>query len=150
MSLIQSVLQFFGFSDHDDESVSKPSAEVIHHVSPERPTIQAFPESKMIPSEIRIANPSVYEDSVTIASHLQKKRAVLVNLQQLSPSTAKRMIDFLCGTAYAMNGHMKKVSDYLFIFSPSHILIEMADDISDIEHAYNEHDRYKLDQFSGT
>ena len=55
------------------------------------------------------------------------------------------MIDFLCGTAYAMNGNMKKISDHMFLFSSRNILIEMANDISDIEKATQEYDGYRIE-----
>ena len=95
--------------------------------------------------EIRISFPRTYEDSVNIATHLQKNRAVLVNLQYLDPSTSKRLIDFLCGTAYAMSGNMKKVTDQIFIFSNKNTLIEMAEDISDVEKATQEYEGYKIE-----
>ena len=95
--------------------------------------------------EIRISFPKVYEDSINIAAHLQNNRAVLVSLQYLDPSTSKRLIDFLCGTTYAMNGNMKKISDQLFIFAAKNTLIEMAEDISDIEKATQEYDGYRIE-----
>ena len=86
---------------------------------------------------------------VIFDSHLQNKRSVIVNLQYLDPSTSKRLIDFLCGTTYAMSGNMKKITDHIFIFSPQHMLIEMADDISDIEKANQEYDSYRIEHVAG-
>ena len=60
------------------------------------------------------------------------------------------MIDFLCGTAYAINGNMKKVTDQIFVFSPKNILIEMANDISDIEKATQEYDGYKIENVANS
>ena len=74
---------------------------------------------------------------------------MIVNLQYLDPSTSKRLIDFLCGTTYAMSGNMKKITDHIFIFSPQHMLIEMADDISDIEKANQEYDSYRIEHVAG-
>ena len=74
----------------------------------------------------------------------------MVNISYLDPSTSKRMIDFLCGTAYAINGNMKKVTDQIFVFSPKNILIEMANDISDIEKATQEYDGYKIENVANS
>jgi len=136
------MMTFFGFSD-TDEDLPK-SSQVIHNVSNETPTIHPLQQHQP-KFEIRISFPRTYEDSVNIATHLQKKRAVLVNLQYLDPSTSKRLIDFLCGTAYAMSGNMKKITDQMFIFSPKNTLIEMAEDISDIEKATQEYEGYKIE-----
>ena len=143
MTVINSVLTFFGFSD-DDEDINQSSA-MIHNVSNVKPTIHSIPQTNQEKLEIRISFPRTYEDSVNIATHLQKNRAVLVNLQYLDPSTSKRLIDFLCGTAYAMSGNMKKVTDRIFIFSNKNTLIEMAEDISDVEKATQEYEGYKIE-----
>ena len=148
MSIINSTLQFFGFSENDEDE-KQESAEIIHDVSRTKPTIHNIQTQVKAKSEIRISYPKVYEDSVNIASHLQQNRAVIVNLQYLDPSTSKRLIDFLCGTAYAMSGNMKKVNDHIFIFSPQQILIEMAEDISDVEKATQEYESYKIEHVAG-
>ena len=96
MTFFNSMMTFFGFSD-TDEDLPK-SSQVIHNVSNETPTIHPIQQHQP-KFEIRISFPRTYEDSVNIATHLQKKRAVLVNLQYLDPSTSKRLIDFLCGTS---------------------------------------------------
>lgn len=142
MSIIDKTLTFFGFSEKDEDIATEST--FIHNVSENKPIIKSFAQ----PSEqfeIRISFPKEYEDSVTIASHLQNQRAVLVHLQYLDPSTSKRLIDFLCGTAYAMSGNMKKISDRIFMFSPKNVLIEMAEDISDVEKATHEYDGYKIE-----
>jgi cell division inhibitor SepF len=149
MSFINVALRFFGFSETDEDTPAS-SAEMIHSVAKDTPNIHPIHTHKTAPAEIRIACPKVYEDSINIATHLQQHRAVIVNLQSLDPSTSKRLIDFLCGTAYAMNGNMKKINDYLFIFSPQQILIEMAENISDIEKATQEYESYKIETISGT
>ena len=143
MNILNNILTFFGFSENDEDSI-KGSSQMIHDTHYQKPNIEHVPfQSKQF--EIRISAPKHYEDSVNIATHLQNNRAVLVNLKYLDPSTSKRMIDFLCGTAYAMNGNMKKITDHMFLFSSRNILIEMADDISDIEKATQEYDGYRIE-----
>ena len=147
MSVIASTLKFFGFTDEDEDPIQSPT--MIHHVSQTKPTIHSLDQTQSEKFEIRISFPKTYEDSVNIATHLQKNRAVLVNLHYLDPSTTKRLIDFLCGTAYAMSGNMKKVTDQLFIFSPKNTLIEMAEDITDFEKATQEYEGYKIENVAG-
>jgi cell division inhibitor SepF len=143
--MLNAVLSFFGFSEDEDEPISSA---VIQTEKQPQPTIHPI-QNQLTKFEIRIAFPKTYDDSVNIATHLQHKRAVLVHLKYLDPSTCKRLIDFLCGTVYAMSGNMKKVSDQLFIFSPKHTLIEMAEDITDIERATQEYEGYKIENVAG-
>jgi len=77
--------------------------------------------------EIVIYEPKVYEDSLTISQHLRSGSPVIISLRHLEPAEGTRLIDFVCGTAYAIDGHMLKIADAIFLFTPNHILI------SDIE-----------------
>jgi len=72
---------------------------------------------------IYIESPQVYEDSLDIAAHLRHGSPVIVNLNDLDSDTGKRLIDFICGTVYALNGHMIKISDATFLFTPEHVVI---------------------------
>ena len=73
MSILNSALTFFGFSD-DDEDITESSA-MIHNVSQTKPTIHPINQTNSQKLEIRISFPRTYEDSVNIATHLQKNRA---------------------------------------------------------------------------
>ena len=48
---------------------------------------------------------------------------MVINLKHLDPNEGTRLIDFVCGTAYAIDGHMIKIGDSIFLFTPSNILI---------------------------
>jgi cell division inhibitor SepF len=53
---------------------------------------------------------------------------VIVNLKHLDPAEGTRLIDFVCGTAYAIDGHMMKIGDTIFLFTPSTIAITAAEE----------------------
>jgi len=73
--------------------------------------------------EIMVYEPRVYEDSLQMAAQLRQGNPVVINLQQLDPTEGTRLIDFVCGTAYAIDGHMIKIGESIFLFTPSNILI---------------------------
>ena len=77
--------------------------------------------------EIIIYDPKVYEDSLAISQQLRGGNPVIVNLKHLEPAEGTRLIDFVCGTAYAIDGHMLKIAESIFLFTPKFIFI------SDIE-----------------
>ena len=74
-------------------------------------------------SEIKVKEPKVYEDSLSIATYLRENKPVIVNLKYLDADAGKRLIDFICGTAYAINGHMMKIGENIFLFTPSNVCI---------------------------
>jgi cell division inhibitor SepF len=73
--------------------------------------------------EIVIHEPKVYEDSLTISMQLRSGSPVVINLRHLDPTEGTRLIDFVCGTAYAIDGHMIKIGESIFLFTPSNIVI---------------------------
>ena len=58
-----------------------------------------------------LVKPERYEDAASIADHLNAKKTVVLNLEQTSKDVSRRLIDFLCGVAYANNGQMKRVAN---------------------------------------
>jgi len=73
--------------------------------------------------EIILFEPKVYEDSLTISTELRAGNPVIVNLKNLEPEEGTRLIDFVCGTAYAIDGHMIKIGESIFLFTPNSIVI---------------------------
>ena len=83
--------------------------------------------------EIISYEPKVYEDSLNISTHLRSGSPVIINLKHLEPSEGTRLIDFVCGTAYAIDGHMMKIGETIFLFTPSSIAINSADERPTLE-----------------
>lgn len=77
--------------------------------------------------------PKVYEDSLNISTHLRVGSPVIINLRHLDPNEGTRLIDFVCGTAYAIDGHMMKIGDSIFLFTPNQIAINQADERAVLE-----------------
>jgi FtsZ-interacting cell division protein YlmF len=78
--------------------------------------------------DVMFYEPKVYEDSLNISTNLRGGSPVIVNLKHLDPAEGTRLIDFVCGTAYAIDGHMMKIGESIFLFTPSSIAITSADD----------------------
>jgi cell division inhibitor SepF len=79
-------------------------------------------------AEIIIYEPKIYEDSLNISTNLRSGSPVIVNLKHLDPAEGTRLIDFVCGTAYAIDGHMMKIGDTIFLFTPSAIAINSSEE----------------------
>lgn len=69
-------------------------------------------------SKMCLFEPRVFSDTQDIADELKNRRATLVNLQRIDKVSAKRIIDFLSGTVYAIGGDIQRVgTDIFFIFN---------------------------------
>lgn len=78
--------------------------------------------------EIMIYEPKIYEDSLGISGNLRKGKPAIVNLKHLEPSEGTRLIDFICGVAFAIDGHMMKIGESIFLFSPGTVRITDAEE----------------------
>ena len=79
-----------------------------------------------------LVKPERYEDAASIADHLNAKKTVVLNLEQTSKYVSRRLIDFLCGLAYANNGQMKRVANNTYIITPYNVDI-MGDLLDELE-----------------
>ena len=80
-------------------------------------------QGKFNPMEVCVIKPTNVEDGREIAETLLTGRAVILNLEGLDVELAQRIIDFTCGACFAIDGKLKKVSNYIFIATPSSISI---------------------------
>src|SRR3989339_731639 len=99
-------------------------------------------------TEIIIYEPKIYEDSLNISGNLRKGKPVLINLRSLDPSEGTRLIDFICGAAYAIDGHMMKIGDSIFLFTPSSVKITDAEERASIGEEITSFDSQKETFFS--
>jgi cell division inhibitor SepF len=71
--------------------------------------------------EVCIMKPTSFEDSQDICDMLLTGRAAVVNLEGFDPTDAQRIMDFISGCVYAINGKLHQISRYIFIFSPDSV-----------------------------
>ncbi len=77
-----------------------------------------------------VIKPSSFEDAREISETLLADRTVLLNMKGLDLSVAQRIIDFTCGTCYAIDGNLQKIEDYIFIITPSQV--ELTGDLAGV------------------
>lgn len=82
--------------------------------------------------ELKVVKPQHFDSVPQIADHLLNKRTVVLNLENTNKETARRLIDFLSGVAYAGEGKIKKVAANTYIITPYSVDIE-GDLIDELE-----------------
>lgn len=73
--------------------------------------------------ELKVIRPERFETVTQIADHLINNRTVVLNLEATNKETAKRMIDFLSGVAYSIEGNLKKVANNTFVITPGNVAV---------------------------
>lgn len=76
------------------------------------------PRSIFSSKHVIVTSPKVFENAQEIADHMREGRAVLTNFENTDYEIARRIVDFVSGVAYALNGNIKKVGQGVFLCAP--------------------------------
>ncbi len=92
-----------------------------------RPVTLRLHQTKVNHVSIRL--PMTFEDARLAADGLKEGRQQIVNLEKTPQDMSERIIDFLNGVTYALNGFVEKVGDRVYLFAPSNVVIEVPEDM---------------------
>ena len=75
-------------------------------------------------SKMILVEPRAYSESQQIADYLKNRNTVVVNLKRVTSDQAKRLIDFLTGTIYAIGGNLQKLGNGIYLCTPNNVNIQ--------------------------
>ena len=107
--------------DYDDLADAKAEAPVA---AAARKTGGTSMTQRPTAMKVIVIEPKTFEDSATIVDQLRGMRPVLVNFENTDPREAARVVDFISGATYALDGHLEKVGKDIFMCVPSNITID--------------------------
>ena len=84
-----------------------------------------------------VVEPERFEAAADIADHIRSGHSVVMNLERTDKDTARRLIDFLSGVAYALNGKIRRVSANTYVITPYNIEIsgDLLDDYASTDYS---------------
>lgn len=114
MNVLNKALHFFSLGDEEEETP-------VRAKEPKKRRYTVVNLHNAGGSEIVVLEPQSFDEVQSIADHLKASQSVVLNLSQLNPDTARRVVDFASGVIYALDGHLQKVSEDIFLFAPHHV-----------------------------
>ncbi|MCA1009090.1 cell division protein SepF [Halobacillus halophilus] len=139
MSMKNKLRSFFTLDDeyeyeYVDEEIDEPMEEEYEQKQRSRrkedtQNIVSLKSAKSS-SKMVLNEPSSYNEAQEIADELVNRRAVVINLQRVDHHQAKRIVDFLSGTVYAIGGDIQKLGSQTFLCTPDNV--EISGSISDM------------------
>ncbi len=143
-ALIEKVWDFFGMDKqdnaaedydedvygYDDEDI-EPNAAIDDDrriFGKNRNKVVSMPQTQPNAIKMVISQPTTFEQSDEICAFLKERKSVIVNLEYVNKDVARRIVDFISGGVYALDGYIQKVSNSIFLVAPSNYEItnEMA------------------------
>ncbi len=129
--------------DYDDEPIEAPVAEVRKKVvkTESKPSYISDRNEKSnkvlnihttAQLQVILVKPDRFDDAASVADHLREKHTVVLNLESTNKDVSRRLVDFLSGVAYALDGQIKKVANSTFIITPYNVDImgDLIDELS--------------------
>ena len=106
-------------NNDDDDFANNITGDEYYDLKPEEALAENDGTTKMI-----LLEPRAYSESQQIADHLKMRNTVVVNLKRVTSDQAKRIIDFLAGTIYAIGGDLQKIGGGIFLCTPNNINVQ--------------------------
>ncbi|MGN8832610.1 cell division protein SepF [Selenomonas montiformis] len=78
--------------------------------------------------KVIVIEPKTFDDAQQVANNLREKKPVVINFEKTEAEDAKRIIDFISGTTYALNGEIKKVGHNVFLCAPSNVNVTYTEE----------------------
>ena len=98
--------------DYDEE----PAEEKKSFIKKNNSKVVSMPQNQSI--RMVISQPTTFEQSEEICGFLKEKKSVILNLEYVNKDVARRIVDFISGGVYALDAHIQKVSNSIFLIAP--------------------------------
>ena len=115
----------------DDLGSTRSSASVSSRRSTDSKVVNISAQTQM---QVVLVKPDRFDNVSEIAEHLRSKHAVVLNLEATNKDVARRLVDFLSGCAYALDGKIKKIAISTYIITPYNVDI-VGDLIDELENS---------------
>ena len=87
--------------------------------------------------EVVLFHAKTFDDAAKAADELCKRKAIILNMENVDKALTRRVVDFLSGAVYALNGHVKKVAQSTYLFCPHNMSV-----IGDLENIQGNIENY--------
>ena len=87
--------------------------------------------------EVVLFHAKTFDDAAKAANELRRKKAVILNMENVDKALTRRVVDFLSGSVYALDGRVKKVAQSTYLFCPHNM-----DVVGDLENIQVEAESY--------
>lgn len=118
MSVFSKIGSFFSIRDDEEELYEDevPSGRVV-------PLSSA---GRRGGTQVSVYSPRSYQDVVEIADSLRNRQVVIMNLQNADRTLLQRVVDFISGVAYTIDGKIQKLAESIYLVVPAGIVVNAA------------------------
>lgn len=131
MGFVDKVLDFVGYGsdEYEDEYYNeeqendymeeRPSVDYTSPVRSRRGKVVTLNHDS--PVNLVVVKPEVFEEARDIATHLKERKTVVMNLENVDKDVARKIVDFISGSVFALDANIEKVANGIFVIAPSNV-----------------------------
>lgn len=131
MSLLNKVFNLIGVEVDDNEEsyeddllvnnsrVSVPDDDELTEIGGKKNKVVKIHTTAQL--KLVVLQPESFEEARDIAIHLKSKKPVVMNLESVDRDVQRRIVDFLSGAVFALDGNIQKVSNGIFLIAPYNV-----------------------------
>lgn len=131
--LLKQMMEFVGFADEEDENEEEfmevEDKEKEHESRRSERNLALVKKGKVVninttaQLQVVVMTPESFDEARDIADFLKTKKPVVINLENIDREISRRIVDFLSGAVYALDGNIQKVSAGIFLVTPYNVSI---------------------------
>ena len=109
--------------DNDDNRIETMSSDVkqLKNYTNRRQNPKVVNFQASVQMEVVVIQPETYDEAQEICDHIKGKKPVIINLEKMERSVAQRIMDFISGSCYTLNGNLQRVTNNIFIIAPENV-----------------------------
>lgn len=73
--------------------------------------------------KVVVCEPDNFDEVQVLADHLKNRKQIILNFEHTPPEVSQKIIDFISGTTYALEGNSQQLGNNIFLFTPSNVEI---------------------------
>ena len=135
-AIVNKFWEVFGINQNEEDDEEYLDEDYIDEEEIEEPKERSFFGKKVVnmpqTQQVRmvISQPTTFEQAEEICTYLKNRKSVIVNLEYVNKDVARRIVDVMSGAVHALDGHIQKISNSIFLIAPTYyeISTEMARD----------------------
>jgi cell division inhibitor SepF len=129
MAALNKIFDYLGMgTKREDEEYDELDLDANYYMEEEEPEQQQRnvfgKKSKVVPMpnqnkvKMVIVQPTSFEEACAFCANIKERKSVVLNLEHVDNGIARRIIDYVAGVCYGLEGHIQKVSNQIFLVAP--------------------------------
>lgn len=127
-NFLNKVLYFMGIGDNIDEEQEEQEIAATSSPRPQIEPVSSVKKSNVVnlhsaslPMKVVVVEPTSYDEVQDICNNLKSKKPIIINFENIDKDVARRMVDFISGAVFALDGTIQKVSNGIVVVAPSNV-----------------------------